>query len=141
MSFHEVMLGQPRPASVRAVQLPRRANFFPSPQDWRDEVIYFLLPDRFSDGNDAQRPLLNRTNLAGARPPGFRSSRKTDNEYTKSMKTNTKKIMYYALIFCGAYMSVCSSTKGEPPTIFGSIRDKWTALGAGNGFLTAAHHQ
>ena len=43
--------------------------------------------------------------------------------------------MYYALIFCGAYMSACSSTKGESPTIFGSIRDKWTALGAGNGFL------
>jgi glycosidase len=72
MSFQEVMLGQARPASVRAVQLPRRENFFPSPQDWRDEVIYFLLPDRFSDGKEAQRPLLNRTNLAGARPPGFR---------------------------------------------------------------------
>ena len=75
MSFQEVMLGQPRPASVRAVQLPRRQEFFPSPQDWRDEVIYFLLPDRFSDGNEAQRPLLDRRNLAGARPPEFRFDR------------------------------------------------------------------
>jgi len=71
MSFQEVILGQPRPTSVRAVQLPRRQEFFPSPQDWRDEVIYFLLPDRFSDGNEAQRPLLDRSNLAGARPPDF----------------------------------------------------------------------
>ena len=71
MSFQEVMLGQPRPASVRAVQLPRRQEFFPSPQDWRDEVIYFLLPDRFGDGNEAQRPLLDRRNLAGARPPEY----------------------------------------------------------------------
>ena len=25
-------------------------KYFPSPADWRDEIIYFLLPDRFSDG-------------------------------------------------------------------------------------------
>ena len=33
--------------------LPRRAASQPSPVDWRDEVIYFLLPDRFSDGQEA----------------------------------------------------------------------------------------
>ncbi len=27
-------------------------TYFPSPMDWRDEVLYFLLPDRFSDGNE-----------------------------------------------------------------------------------------
>src|SRR5215510_12328299 len=31
-----------------------RANrkFFPSPQHWEDEVIYFLMVDRFSDGRE-----------------------------------------------------------------------------------------
>ncbi|MEO6785949.1 MAG: alpha-amylase family glycosyl hydrolase, partial [Chthoniobacteraceae bacterium] len=35
-------------------------------------MIYFLLPDRFSDGQEATRPKLDRTNPAAARPPGFR---------------------------------------------------------------------
>jgi glycosidase len=72
MSFRDTVLGQARPSSVRAVDLPRREKFFPSPADWRDEVIYFLLPDRFSDGREAGRPMLDRRDLAGARPPGFR---------------------------------------------------------------------
>jgi len=72
MSFRDVMLGESRPASIRKVKLPRRGNFFPSPADWRDEIIYFLLPDRFSDGKEAQRPMLDRANLRAARPPGFR---------------------------------------------------------------------
>ena len=35
----------------------------------------FLLPDRFSDGNEAQRPLLDRSNRAGACRPEFRLDR------------------------------------------------------------------
>jgi glycosidase len=72
MSFRDMILGKSRPSSVREVQLPRRETFFPSPADWRDEIIYFLLPDRFSDGSEAQRPMLDRANLAAARPLGFR---------------------------------------------------------------------
>ena len=34
-------------------------SYFPSPVDWRDEVLYFLLPDRFSDGKESSRPLLD----------------------------------------------------------------------------------
>ena len=71
MSFREVTSHQQRPASVRNIQLPRRESYFPSPPDWRDEVLYFLLPDRFSDGREATRPLLNRVNLPAARPAGF----------------------------------------------------------------------
>ena len=37
--------------------------FFPSPADWRDEVLYFLLPDRFSDGGEAGRPAAGPGNL------------------------------------------------------------------------------
>jgi Alpha amylase, catalytic domain len=75
MSFRDVILNQPRPSSIRQVELPRRLKFFPSPADWRDEVIYFLLPDRFSDGKNAQRQKLDRGNLDAARPPGFRLDR------------------------------------------------------------------
>ena len=70
MPFRDTMPGQPRPESIRAVGLPRREQYHPSPADWRDEVLYFLLPDRFSDGQEANRPLLDPANLAAARPVG-----------------------------------------------------------------------
>jgi hypothetical protein len=72
MRFRDAMLGQARPSSVRAVDWPRRQQFFPSPADWRGEVIYFLLPDRFSDAQENGRAPLNRSSLASARPAGFR---------------------------------------------------------------------
>jgi hypothetical protein len=52
MSFSDTILVRPRPSSVREVLLPRREKYHPSPSDWRDEVLYFLLPDRFSDGQE-----------------------------------------------------------------------------------------
>jgi glycosidase len=75
MSFRDRVLGQPRPSSLASLALPRRERYFPSPADWRDEVLYFLLPDRFSDGGEAGRPLLDRADLAAARPPTFRFDR------------------------------------------------------------------
>jgi glycosidase len=68
MPFPQTVLGAPRPARVRSLPLPRREPYHPSPGDWRDEVLYFLLPDRFSDGREGQRPPLDRGNLAAARP-------------------------------------------------------------------------
>jgi glycosidase len=68
MGFAEDVLASPRPESLRAFDLPRRQGYFPSPVDWRNEVLYFLLVDRFSDGNEAARPLLDRADLAVARP-------------------------------------------------------------------------
>jgi len=69
MSFADQALNQSRPESVRNnVALPRRQSYHPSPADWRDEVIYFLLVDRFSDGQEATRPLLDRDHRAAARP-------------------------------------------------------------------------
>ena len=75
MRFRDAILRKERPSSVRAVDLPRRETFFPSPADWRDEVIYFLLPDRFSDGQENGRPRLDRSNPGTARPAGFRFDR------------------------------------------------------------------
>jgi glycosidase len=73
------LLGAERPASVDSVRAllerVRRGGFvyFASPTDWADEVLYFLLPDRFSDGGEGARPLLTRDEIvelrrAAARP-------------------------------------------------------------------------
>jgi glycosidase len=48
------------PTLVAGASLVPRAPVFPSPTDWRDEVLYFLLPDRFSDGQEALRPAFDR---------------------------------------------------------------------------------
>ncbi|RMD71296.1 MAG: hypothetical protein D6819_02050, partial [Gammaproteobacteria bacterium] len=61
MSFRGSVLAHPPPESIRRnIRLPRRRRYYPSPVSWRDEVLYFLLVDRFSDGREGQRPLLDR---------------------------------------------------------------------------------
>ena len=70
MTFPRQALAKLRPDSIRRnVVLPRRQQGLRSPVDWRDEVLYFLLVDRFSDGGEASRPLLDRGNPAAARSP------------------------------------------------------------------------
>ena len=39
-------------------QWPEREKYRQSPHDWRDEVFYFLLPDRFSNGKETPERLL-----------------------------------------------------------------------------------
>jgi glycosidase len=69
MSFAKKVLSQARPVSIRHdVELPRRQSYHASPVDWRDEILYFLLVDRFSDGREDTRPMLERDNTAAARP-------------------------------------------------------------------------
>jgi glycosidase len=68
MGFVEYTLAAPRPAAVAALDLPRRQHYHPSPASWQDEVVYFLLVDRFSDGAENTRPLLDRSRLPDARP-------------------------------------------------------------------------
>jgi glycosidase len=69
MTFADSTLARGRPATLRRqVRLPRRQRYLASPEDWRDEVLYFLLIDRFSDGGEDARPLLDRANRKAARP-------------------------------------------------------------------------
>ncbi len=69
MTFMEKALSRDRPESIdEDVILPRRQEYHSSPVDWRDEVLYFLLVDRFSDGQERDRKLLDRSNLAESRP-------------------------------------------------------------------------
>lgn len=70
MPLLDNLLGQPRPESLDDVMLPASGAAFPSSASMQDEILYFLLVDRFSDGREANRPLLNRNDLAAARPRG-----------------------------------------------------------------------
>jgi glycosidase len=69
MAFADIALQQNRPESIRrGVSLPRRQSYYPSAVDWKDEVLYFLLVDRFSDAAEHTRQLIDRQNLTAARP-------------------------------------------------------------------------
>jgi glycosidase len=68
MPYAEDLINRTRPSSVCDIESrPARQDYFPSPVDWRDQVLYFLLVDRFSDGQEHTRPLLDRRNLQSAR--------------------------------------------------------------------------
>ncbi len=48
----------PRNISEALAQWPQRDKYTPSPVDWRDQIFYFLLPDRFSNGQEKADRLL-----------------------------------------------------------------------------------
>lgn len=48
------------PARLSDTDLRPRGPMYPSPISWRDQVLYFLLPDRFSDGGEQDRPVFSR---------------------------------------------------------------------------------
>ena len=64
MRFSLSALRRPLSASIRRnVELPRHVRGFPSPTDWRGEVLYFLLVTRY-DGRSSRAlmsPLSCRT--------------------------------------------------------------------------------
>ncbi len=68
------LLKSERPFSLSTISLPHRSvgKYYSSPVDWRNEVLYFLLVDRFSDGKEASRKKLNRNKIAASRPNGWR---------------------------------------------------------------------
>ncbi|HTF70444.1 MAG TPA: hypothetical protein VK638_47990 [Edaphobacter sp.] len=100
MSFAQDILAKPTPDSIRSVSLPRRQNFHPSPSDWRDEVIYFLLADRFSDGQESTRPLVDPKNPAAFRSSEFRfdswSSSGSDRYQGGTLQGLQSKLSYIA---------------------------------------------
>jgi glycosidase len=59
------------PTNLASANLQPRGQVHSSPVDWRDQVFYFLLPDRFSDGLEEGRPPFN-----AADPGRFRYSDK-----------------------------------------------------------------
>lgn len=49
------------PARLAEADIRPRGEVHASPRDWRDQTFYFLLPDRFSDGGEGDRPLFDRS--------------------------------------------------------------------------------
>jgi glycosidase len=50
------------PDKISQVNLKPRGRVQPSPVSWRDQVLYFLLPDRFSDAKEGSRPRFDHNN-------------------------------------------------------------------------------
>jgi glycosidase len=71
MTFQEKILSDRRPSRLSDLDLPRRLSYYPSPVDWRNEIIYQVMIDRFSDGEEEDRPLLDRTDLPAVRGAGW----------------------------------------------------------------------
>src|ERR671915_139575 len=61
------------PTKLATADLKPRGNVHPSPADWRDQTFYFLLPDRFSDGKEAQRPVFDRADPQHFKAPDKRA--------------------------------------------------------------------
>jgi len=55
------------PQDLNSLDLRPRGRVHPSPVLWRNHVFYQILPDRFSDGLEGERPLFDRDN-----PESFR---------------------------------------------------------------------
>lgn len=50
------------PNSIIHLNLEPRGRVFPSPTLWKEYIFYQMLPDRFSDGKEAERPLFDYNN-------------------------------------------------------------------------------
>jgi glycosidase len=61
------------PSELSSASLVPRGAVHPSPLSWRDQVLYFVLPDRFSDGHESLRPRFDRAQPAQFRAAGRRA--------------------------------------------------------------------
>ena len=57
------------PQKLSEADLKPRGTVYPSPATWRDQILYFLLPDRFSDGGEGSRTLFDPTNPSAFKAP------------------------------------------------------------------------
>lgn len=48
--------------TTSSLNLRPRGRVYSSPSTWRDQILYFLLPDRFSDGREDSKGLFERNN-------------------------------------------------------------------------------
>jgi hypothetical protein len=47
------------PDTLKQARFEPRGPVTPSPADWRDQIFYFLLPDRFSNGRETGEMLFD----------------------------------------------------------------------------------
>ena len=59
-NLNSILANDPPRSLIEALaNWPERDHYHPSPADWRDEVFYFLLPDRFSNAEERPDRLLD----------------------------------------------------------------------------------
>jgi glycosidase len=89
MSNLDAILSSDPPHSLREAlsNWPERKTYTASPCDWRDEVFYFLLPDRFSDGREQDSRLLDCDLSTGAGLSRIRSLRGPDWRWDRWQKS------------------------------------------------------
>jgi glycosidase len=61
------------PESAAGLDLEPRGRVFPSPALWKDVIFYQVLPDRFSDGRESERPLFDRDHPQKHNAPDVRN--------------------------------------------------------------------
>ena len=61
------------PTTIQDLNLEPRGRVFPSPASWKDHVFYQILPDRFSDGREDERPQYDPAHPEQFRAPDKRA--------------------------------------------------------------------
>lgn len=61
------------PTSIADLNLEPRGRVYPSPTLWKNYIFYQILPDRFSDGREAERPLFDYRHPEQYRAPDKRT--------------------------------------------------------------------
>ena len=71
------------PTSLEQASLTPRGPVHPSPNDWGDQILYFLLPDRFSDGKESERPMFDRNDPGKCHAPDRRAWMEAGNVFQR----------------------------------------------------------
>jgi glycosidase len=94
------ILSSPRPDSIWGAPWPELApgeEYFPSPVSWQSECLYQIVVDRFSDGNEANRQIL-QTDQRPVRPLDWNWQRWADSGYQRfqggTLRGATSKLDY-----------------------------------------------
>ncbi len=80
-------MAEKRLRSITEIDFSVRGSVYPSPEDWRDHVIYFLLVDRFDNGK--RSPIYN-----GVRATGQIDPRKGDIIHGGTIKGIKRRLTY-----------------------------------------------
>lgn len=96
-------------SDINFKELTSKTNYNPSPVAWEDEVLYFLMLDRFSDGNENEYIDNNGQNVINGTTPLYRDS---DNSNAISNDADKTKWMQYGERWNGGTINGLASKMG-----------------------------
>lgn len=98
---------------------------YPSPGDWRDEVIYQVITDRFCDGNPANNNAENSFNPSNSREAhgGDWKGLKSKLEYIKTLGATAIWISPVVLNKRGSYHGYAAKDFNSYSPMFGDLKD------------------